>query len=163
MKSSDVAILTLALLSWADMYPTHMLSVVWLHRNSTVNKRETNEILYLYHLYAHIWKKQYSKNLFETSKGSRGELAFWVCLQLEVKIEQLINTTDKDWYWKVHFISVSNVFFHVVSAIIITMPLFSEARPHFETCLFCYLWMQGAAMFIPECLNKDAWKNSQHL
>lgn len=28
--------LTLAFPSWADIYPTHMLSVVWLHRNSTV-------------------------------------------------------------------------------------------------------------------------------
>lgn len=27
--------LTLAFPSWADIYPTHMLSVVWLHRNST--------------------------------------------------------------------------------------------------------------------------------
>jgi len=39
-------LLTLGLLSWADMYPTHMLSVVWLHRNSTVNKRETITVRY---------------------------------------------------------------------------------------------------------------------
>lgn len=34
--------LTLAFPSWADIYPTHMLSVVWLHRNSTAVEENTN-------------------------------------------------------------------------------------------------------------------------
>lgn len=34
--------LTLAFPSWADIYPTHMLSVVWLHRNSTAMEENTN-------------------------------------------------------------------------------------------------------------------------
>lgn len=34
--------LTLAFPSWADMYPTHMLSVVWLQRNSTATEESTN-------------------------------------------------------------------------------------------------------------------------
>lgn len=38
----SVFLLTLAFPSWADMYPTHMLSVVWLQRNSTAMGESTN-------------------------------------------------------------------------------------------------------------------------